>query len=96
MQIHTCTVGNRIKKFFYHFRIIFPYRPKLLGLYSIAAGVIAEALQLVEIDKILGVEGTVLGIILGSTFDAKDVLCYVIGGLLFFALELLLRKKKST
>ena len=69
------------------FRIIFPNKPKLLGIYVIAVGIFTEILQYFRLDKVLGIEGTVLGIILGSTFDIKDLLCYAVGGLLFFGAE---------
>ena len=74
-------------------RILFPKKPRLLGIYMIAAGIIAEILQFLQIDVLLGLRGTVTGVIVGSTFDFGDIICYVIGGLLFFLAEALIRKR---
>jgi hypothetical protein len=74
------------------FRMFFPDSPRFLGLYAVLPGVIAEILQLVRMDEILGIKDTVLGVILGSTFDIKDIICYVIGGVLFLAADEILRK----
>ena len=74
------------------FRMIVPNKPRFLGLYAVISGVIAEMLQLIRMDEILGIDGTVLGIIMGSTFDIKDIVCYVTGGILFFILDECLHK----
>lgn len=74
-------------------RVFFPERPRLLGVYMIGAGVLAEVLQGIGLDRLLGAEGTWLGTALGSTFDWRDLLCYAVGGVLFTAGELLLRRK---
>ncbi|MBQ4524017.1 MAG: DUF2809 domain-containing protein [Lachnospiraceae bacterium] len=61
-------------------RIWIPDKLKLLPLYVFlfAAGV--EVLQYFEIVKILGVEdNTFLRILIGSTFDIKDIVCYGVG-----------------
>ncbi len=47
----------------------------------------AEISQYFRIDRLLGVEGTVLGVILGSRFDYMDIICYAVGCLLFFIAE---------
>ena len=43
----------------------------------------------------LGIAGTALGILLGSTFDWKDILCYGLGCLLFAGAELLWSKRSN-
>lgn len=68
-------------------RIVLPEKPIYLGLYMIAVGIVAELLQLLHLDVYLHVEETVLGIILGSTFDIWDIVCYSIGGILFWGAE---------
>ncbi len=75
------------------FRIVAPQKPRFLGLYTVLLGVIAEILQLLRLDELLRVEGTAIGIILGSTFDIKDIVCYIIGGALFFVADEVLVKK---
>ena len=46
-----------------------------------------EGFQWLELTEKLGLEGTVLGVILGSTFDWKDLLCYGAGCLAFAVAE---------
>lgn len=77
-------------------RIFSPERPERLGLYMIILGIAAELLQSAGLDEILGLDGTVFGIILGSTFDIKDIICYIIGGVIFFVFELFLNRSKQS
>ena len=76
-------------------RILLPSKPVGLGLYMIVVGVVAELLQLMHLDVLLHLEGTPLGVILGSTFDIIDIFCYVVGGLLFFIFERMLAAFRS-
>ena len=78
-------------------RIWIPNKIKLLPLYVFlfAAGV--EVLQYFEIVKILGVEdNTFLRILLGSTFDPKDIVCYGVGCFGIFLVERIERKEKTS
>lgn len=59
-------------------------RPALPVLIFAAAVEAAQALQLTEL---LGLEGTLLGVLLGSTFDWHDIACYAVGCLVFAAAE---------
>lgn len=52
-------------------------------LYIILVGVVTEMLQLIRLDKLLHLDGTAWGVILGSTFDIRDLVCDVAGGVLF-------------
>ncbi len=72
-------------------RIVFTEKPKLLGLYMMAAGVAAELIQLLHLPERLGLDGSLLGTLLGSTFDWLDILSYCLGGLFFLAAEYLAR-----
>lgn len=56
-----------------------------LPVFVFAAAV--EGLQALGLAELLGAEGTLLGVILGSTFDWHDIACYAIGCLLFAAAE---------
>lgn len=61
-------------------RIWIPDKVKLLPLYVFlfAAGV--EVLQYFNIVKVLGVEDNkFLRVLIGSTFDIKDIICYGVG-----------------
>ena len=74
-------------------RIWIPDKVKRLPLYVFlfAAGV--EVLQYFEIVKILGVEdNTFLRILIGSTFDIKDIVCYGVGCLGIFFVEWVIKK----
>lgn len=56
-----------------------------------ALGTLAECLQFFRLADWLGLSsGSALRVILGSTFDRKDLLCYLAGGLLLMGWELLL------
>ena len=68
-------------------RIAVPEKPVCLGLYMIFAGAAAELLQLIHLDRLLHAEGTLLGVILGSTFDIMDLFCYAAGGACSFSLQ---------
>ena len=60
---------------------IFPRFSPVLPIFLFAAAV--EGLQWLGIAKMMGLQDTAIGIILGSTFDWKDILCYGLGCLLF-------------
>lgn len=56
-------------------------RSRWLALYVTLLGVVAETLQYFHLADRLGLaEGTPLRIMLGSTFDRADLLCYLVGG----------------
>lgn len=62
-------------------RIWIPEKCKLLSLYIFlfAAGV--EVLQYFKLVELLGLQdNTFLRILIGTTFDIKDILCYAAGG----------------
>ena len=69
-------------------RAIFPKLHPALPVFGIALA--AETWQWLGITELLCLEGTALGIILGSTADWLDLLCYGIGCLLFTGAEYLL------
>lgn len=60
---------------------MFPNFAPAIPVFLFAAAV--EGLQWLRLTEKLGLEGTVLGIILGSTCDWKDLLCYGLGCLAF-------------
>ena len=64
-----------------------PEKPVCLGLYMFFAGAAVELLQLIHLDRLLHADGTLLGVILGSTFDIIDFFCYAGGGVCFFSLQ---------
>ena len=75
-------------------RIIFPERPRLLPLYVFlfAAGV--EALQGMRIVELLGLQNNrFFSVLIGTTFDWKDIICYGVGCLLLGVWEVWLGRK---
>ena len=77
-------------------RIIFPERPRLLPLYVFlfAAGV--EALQGIRIVELLGLQDNrFFSVLIGTTFDWKDIVCYGVGCALLGLWEVWLWRKKN-
>lgn len=71
-------------------RVFLPEKSKLLPVWVFLFAALVECFQLISIPEL---EGTLLGIVVGSTFDPMDLLCYGIGCALFFLTEKLLRKE---
>ena len=77
-------------------RIFVPEKPKLLPLYATVFGITVEFLQYFDFASYLGAESNrFISIFLGRTFDVKDIFCYAAGGFLFFAAELISRRKNN-
>jgi hypothetical protein len=71
-------------------RAVLPKLPPALPVFGISLA--AELWQWLGLTKKLGLDGTVLGIILGATADWRDVVCYGIGCVLFAACEWAFRR----
>lgn len=64
-------------------RMIIPEGVKYMILYVFIFAVFVEILQYFKLVKVLGLSNnTFARIILGSTFDVKDILCYAAGSLI--------------
>ena len=75
-------------------RIFVPEKIKLMPVFATAFAVAIEVLQYFDFVKILGLENNIiLSTALGRTFDIKDIICYIIGGAIFFIAEIFLRRK---
>ena len=75
-------------------RIFIPEGCSLLSLYIFLFAVGVEVLQLFHLVELLGLERNGFwGILIGSVFDIKDVLCYAIGCLLLGLYDFLVRRK---
>ncbi len=75
-------------------RVLFPEKPRLLPLYVFlfAAGV--EALQGMRIVELLGLQDNrFFSVLIGTTFDWKDIVCYGVGCVLLGVWEVWLRRK---
>ena len=60
-------------------RVILPEKPRLLSLCVTGFAVLVELVQLTDFSTLFG-EGTLFSVIVGATFDPKDILCYLAGG----------------
>ena len=77
-------------------RVLLPEKPRLLPLYVFlfAAGV--EALQGMRIVELLGLQDNrFFSVLIGTTFDWKDIACYGVGCLLLGVWEVWLWRKKN-
>lgn len=69
-------------------RIFLPERIKLLPLYIFFFAAAIEIFQYFNFVKLLGLQkNKIFSIMLGSTFDIKDIICYAAGCILLFAVE---------
>lgn len=60
-------------------RVILTEKPRLLSLWVTGFAVLVELVQLTDFSTLFG-EGTLFSIVVGATFDPKDILCYLAGG----------------
>ncbi len=64
-------------------RIFIPNKVKLLPLYIFMLSVIVELMQYANIVKLLGLQDNkFFSVLVGTTFDVKDIICYGVGCLL--------------
>ncbi len=74
-------------------RIFIPEKIKLMPVFATAFAVTVEVMQYFDFVKLLGLENNIiLSTALGRTFDIKDIICYIIGGAIFFIAEIILRR----
>ena len=77
-------------------RVLFPEKPRLLPLYVFlfAAGV--ESLQGMRIVELLGLQDNrFFSVLIGTTFDWKDIICYGVGCVLLGVWEVVLWKREK-
>lgn len=76
-------------------RIFLPDKIRLLPLFSTAFAVFIEGLQYFDFANLIGLaDNKIVSTVIGRTFDTKDIICYIAGGLLFFAAEQIFRRKR--
>ena len=68
-------------------RVAFPNGCRWLPAWVFLFSAAVECVQLLKLPAKFGLQGTILGVIMGSTFDLKDILCYGIGCALFALAE---------
>ena len=75
-------------------RILFPSKPRLLAPWVTLFAFVVELIQLTDLSGLFG-EDSVFSVIVGATFDPKDLICYTIGGVLGLLWEIFLLRKKT-
>lgn len=68
-------------------RIVFINKPRFLSIFVTLFAFLVELVQLTNLSEIFG-KGSVFSIIVGGTFDFKDLLCYLVGGTACFFIDL--------
>lgn len=77
-------------------RIIIPEKFSWLPFAVFIFAVTVECLQYFDIVSMIGLKHNMfLRILIGSTFDVKDIICYGVGCVLLCLAELLFRKQKK-
>lgn len=73
---------------YFSYKTLFPKKNKNLPIYIFIFSVIVEILQGINIIDILGLgDITFLKILLGTNFDIKDILCYLVGCVILYYIE---------
>ena len=73
-------------------RVVFINKPRFLSIFVTIFAFLVEIIQLTNLSEIFG-KGSVFSIIVGGTFDIKDLLCYFVGGTACFFIDLKFFKK---
>ena len=77
-------------------RVIFPEKPKLLPLYVFLFACLTELAQLLQLLHLLGLEHIGwLRILVGGTFDWRDIACYAAGCCAVGAAEYVVMRRKN-
>ena len=77
-------------------RIFIPTKIPALPIYVFLFATAVEVSQYFDLVKLLGLENNrFLSILMGRTFSWPDILCYAVGCLLFFLLDLWVRKNSD-
>ena len=71
-----------------------PEKVRFLPLYVFLFAALVEGLQAVHIVELLGLSVyPFFSILIGATFDGKDIICYAVGCILLGGYEILKRKR---
>lgn len=68
-------------------RIVFVNKPCFLSPFVTLFAFAVELVQLTDLSALFG-QGSAFSIIVGGTFDLKDLLCYLSGGIVCFLIDL--------
>lgn len=77
-------------------RIFLPEKPRILPLYVFFFAALVEGLQAIKLVELLGLaDNRFFSILIGTTFDSKDIICYGVGCVLCGLWEVLLWKYRK-
>ena len=76
-------------------RVFFPQKPQFMSAIVLAASVAVEFLQLTPLHGFLNERSEALAVIVGGTFDYRDLICYFIGGLICAAVDIFIIGKSK-
>ncbi len=68
-------------------RIVFVNKPRFLSVFVTLFAFAVELVQLTDLSDLFG-EGSAFSIIVGGTFDFKDLVCYLVGGIVCLLLDI--------
>ena len=75
-------------------RIFIPDKIRFLPAFVTLFAVFIEALQYFDFVNLIGLsDNEIVSTVIGRTFDIKDIICYTVGGLIFFIAEYFFRRK---
>ena len=75
-------------------RVILPEKPRLLSVYVFLFAALVEGLQAINVVELLGLQNSrFFSVLIGTTFDWKDIVCYAVGCVLMGLWEYWLWKK---
>jgi hypothetical protein len=77
-------------------RIFLPEKPRILPLYVFFFAALVEGLQAIKLVELLGLaENRFFSVLIGTTFDVNDVICYGVGCVLCGLWEVWLWKNRK-
>lgn len=77
-------------------RAAVPDKPRWLAVYVFIFATAVEFSQLMGLADLLGITNQFLRILMGTSFDVRDILCYAVGCVAFFiAEEYFLRRRRQ-
>lgn len=78
-------------------RIFFPAKLSWLTVYVFLFATLVEIGQYFHFVKLLGLDRSIFfSTLLGTSFSFYDLICYAVGCVIFFGIDYILRKQKST
>ena len=77
-------------------RVFIPDKIRLLPVFVTLFAVAVEGLQYFDFVDLIGLaDNKIISTVIGRTFDLKDIICYTVGGLIFFVAECFFRRKRN-